>query len=251
MPSFEDHFSKTAAKYAKHRPHYPAALYEFVGGLVEAHELAWDCATGQGQAALALAEVFDRVVATDASEEQLSHAFEHPRVEYRQALAEQSGLEAHSVDLVAVASAIHWFELEPFYEEVRRVAKPGAVLAAWSYRDRMLISPEIDRLITEFGSETLGPYWAKRFVHIRSQYRTLPFPFETIQAPALSAEADWQLADLVGHIQTWSGYQRFLAEAGHDPLPELIDRLRPLWGESEELVRRVEWPLHYAIGRVG
>ena len=118
MSTFKDHFSAASGRYAAYRPDYPAALFEWLAGLCDRHDTAWDCATGSGQAALGLAPHFRRVVATDASAEQVRHAVAHPSIDYRVAQAEDSGLADHSVDLVTVAQAAHWFDLPRFYAEV-------------------------------------------------------------------------------------------------------------------------------------
>ena len=53
----------------------------------------------------------------------------HPRVEYRVAPAERSGLPDAAVDLVTLALAAHWFDLPRFYAEVRRVGRPRTAIA--------------------------------------------------------------------------------------------------------------------------
>src|SRR6266498_1141048 len=88
--TFKDHFSKQAADYANFRPRYPRELFEYLGSVAPSRALAWDCATGNGQAAVELAEVFDRVIATDASEKQIANAEPHDRVEYRIASAKKA-----------------------------------------------------------------------------------------------------------------------------------------------------------------
>ena len=125
-------FSSLSREYAASRPLYPQELFDWLASCVNRREVAWDAATGNGQAALGLATRFDRVIATDRSAGQLEHARPHPRIEYRIATAEESGLPAHSVDLVAAAAAIHWFNLGRFYAEVGRVIRPGGLLAAWT-----------------------------------------------------------------------------------------------------------------------
>ncbi len=114
MRNFEDHLSQQAHDYARHRPHYPRELFTYLATIAPSHRLAWDCGTGNGQAARALAEHFNRVVATDASSDQLAQAIRHGRIEYRIERAEDVSLEASSVDLVTVAIAVHWFDLAPF-----------------------------------------------------------------------------------------------------------------------------------------
>ena len=247
--AFQDHFSNAARAYAESRPHYPDALYEAILAHVPGRRLAWDCATGSGQAAVALAKHFDRVVATDASESQLEHAIEAERVEYRTALAADSGLEDDTVDLVTVAAALHWFAEDSFYDEVRRVVRPGGVLAGWSYAARMSVNDEVDAAILQFGGEVLGPHWPSDMVHNISRYETLPFPFELLDMPELHARATWTRDQLKAFVRTWSGYQRFVASEGRTPDAELDALLDPAWGDDPS-PRDIRWPLHFRVGRV-
>lgn len=156
--SFNDHFSNHASDYARFRPLYPQELFQYLVSLAPSNGLAWDCGTGNGQAANGLATVFDRVIATDASEQQLSNAKANSRVEYRTAPAEASLIDAHSVDVVTVAQALHWFDIPNFFVEAKRVLKPKGVVAVWSY-ELMNISPAIDRILHPFYTETVGPFW--------------------------------------------------------------------------------------------
>ena len=118
MRKFEDHFSAKATTYIRHRPTYPDELFPYLGSLSPHRHLAWDCGTGNGQAAMGLAKVFRRVVATDASADQIALAPSRKGVEFRIARAEEAGLESRAVALVTVAVAVHWFDLEKFYAEV-------------------------------------------------------------------------------------------------------------------------------------
>lgn len=246
---FSDHFSHDSAEYRRARPEYPNTLFEQLVALAPGRDLAWDCATGNGQAAVALTAFFDRVVATDASPEQLSQATPHERITYREAMAHDSGIEAGTVDLVTVAAALHWFAEEPFFEEVRRVAKPGAVLAAWSYGARVQVTPKVDEAVIRFAADVLGPYWPPGFYHNLQQYRSLPFPFEALDAPSVDAVVEWSLDDLVANIKTWSGYRLYVEAEGRAPAEELDAALRPAWGDPNER-RTVRWPLHFKVGRI-
>src|SRR5438309_10549779 len=80
---FKDHFSAHAAEYAKFRPHYPDELFEHLASISPRHELAWDCATGNGQAAVGLARHFEKVIATDASAQQIESVEPDKRISYR------------------------------------------------------------------------------------------------------------------------------------------------------------------------
>ena len=242
---FKDHFSRQAADYAKFRPRYPRALFEYLASIAPATGVAWDCATGSGQAAVELAEVFDRVIATDASEKQVANAEPHARVDYRVAPAEGSGLEAQSVDLVTVAQALHWFELDLFYDEVRRVLKAGGVFAAWAYK-LAAISPQIDPVVKEYYSEIVGPYWPPERVLVE-KFEELPVPFPRVDAPPFEMVAEWSVENLLGYLRTWSATQRFMAAEKRDPMDEIEGELREVWGGK---VRRVAWPLTVRVGRV-
>lgn len=245
IQTFKDHFSKQAAEYAKFRPRYPKELFRWLASIAPSKDLAWDCATGNGQAAVELAEVFDRVIATDASEKQVANAEQHPGVEYRVAAAEASGLEAGTVDLITVAQALHWFDLEKFYSEVRRVLKPRGVLAAWAYK-LATVSPAIDAVVNRYYSDIVGPYWPPERVLVE-KFEELPFPFPAAAAPPFEMVAEWSAENVLGYLRTWSATQRFMAAEKRDPLEVVEGELRKAWGDQP---RRVVWPLTMKAGRV-
>lgn len=245
---FQDHFSGHAALYAEFRPHYPSAFFEYLASLAPARTQAWDCATGSGQAAIGLSECFENVIATDASARQLENATRKAKITYRLAPAEASGLEKSSVDLVVVAQALHWFDLARFFAEVKRVLRPGGVIAVSAYT-LLRISPEIDRSINRFYAETTGPFWPPERRLVDRGYRDIDFPFTEISPPSFQMEERWTFDQLLGYLRTWSATQRFLRERGFDPVTELATELRPCWGEPNK-ARVVHWPLHLRIGRV-
>jgi SAM-dependent methyltransferase len=247
MADFADHFSGAAAEYARFRPRYPAALFSYLASLVSKEALAWDCATGSGQAAVALAGHLSRVVATDASAEQIAHAEPHPRVEYRVATAERSGLEAASVELVTVAQALHWFDLPAFYTETARVLRPGGVLAAWCYGQMVLPSAALQHTLDRFYSETLGPYWPAERRLVEEGYASLDFPFIELPAPSFAMEMQASLDGLLGYLGTWSATLRYIKATGHDPLPELGREIAIHWGDPRAQ-RAVRWPLPLRVG---
>ena len=207
--SFKDHFSKQAANYAKFRPRYPQELFDYLGSIAPSRQLAWDCGTGNGQAAVGLASVFDHVIATDASEKQISNAQAHERVEYRIAPAENSGIESGTIDLIMVAQALHWFDLDRFRAEARRVLTPKGLLAASAY-NLLHIEPAIDEVINRYYYEVVGPFWPPERVLVE-KFEELPFPFFEIQTPSFEMIAQWNLEHLVGYLRSWSATQRFIA----------------------------------------
>jgi ubiquinone/menaquinone biosynthesis C-methylase UbiE len=190
----------------------------------------WDCATGNGQAAMALAEVFERVIATDASETQIGNAEEHPRVEYRVAPAEESGIESNSLDLITVAQALHWFDLERFYAEARSVLKPEGVVAAWAYKLAQ-VETTIDGVVNHYYSEIVGACWPPERVLVE-KFEELAFPFSEITAPSFEMVAVWNAEHLIGYLRTWSATQRFIETNQRDPLQDVEKDLRSAWGDA-------------------
>jgi SAM-dependent methyltransferase len=249
--AFKDHFSARAAAYAKHRPVYPPALADALADRAPQTRVALDVGAGSGQLSVLLAERFDRVIATDASASQVEHATPHPRVDYRIAKAEASGLEQASVDLVVAAQAAHWFDLDAFYTEVRRVARPDAVVALVSYA-LLAISPEIDSVLAAFHYGDLDGYWPPERKLVDEGYRTIAFPFEEIALPSVTMTARWDLDALLGYVHTWSGLAA-LAKTGPDGVSR-IERfegaLAEAWGSDRTLVRDVSWPLAIRAGLV-
>lgn len=246
---FQTHFSALADTYARFRPGYPDALFEFLAELPPARTLVWDCATGSGQAATGLANHFDAVIATDASPEQIAAARSAPGVTYRVAPAEQSGLEDGSVDLVTVAQALHWFDLDAFYREVRRVLKPGGVLAVWSY-NLLTVDGAVDAVIDRLYRDVLDPYWPPERIHVEQGYRDLPFPFPAVDAPDFAMETRWDLTQVLGYLNSWSATRRCNEATGRDVVGEIRPAMTEAWGapQAEHMVR---WPLVLRIGRYG
>ena len=245
--SFKDLFSGQSSDYAKFRPRYPHELFAYLSSLCVKRERAWDCGTGSGQAAVALTNFFDRVVATDPSEKQLANAERNPRIEYHPATAEHSGLPDRSVDLVTVAQALHWFKHDEFYAEVRRVLPPGAPLAVWCY-ERCFVDPGIDRIVHELYRNVLGSYWEKERLLVEQGYREVPFPFEELQTSRFEIKMNWSLEHLIGYLGTWSALQKYVAQRGENPLDAFAPRLARAWGAAP--VRPVSWPLSLRVGRV-
>lgn len=245
--AFADHFSAVATSYAQYRPTYPPELFDWIATRSPARHIAWDCACGSGQATGALAERFDVVMATDASAEQLVHAPAYPRVIWKHAAAETSGLEDHSIDAVTIAQALHWFDLGRFWPEVRRVVRPGGLVVAWSYGVQTIGDPEVDRPLMHYYRDIVGPWWPANRRHVDAGYTTLDFPFRRITVPLVAMRAPWTLDQFLGYVRSWSATQRLIEAGGVDPLPALAEALRGPWGPGP---RDVEWPLAVVAGYV-
>jgi SAM-dependent methyltransferase len=239
-----------ASHYASHRPTYPDGLFAWLANQAGCRERVWDCATGSGQAAVALADHFDEVLATDASSSQIEAAKPWPGVVYRVAPADDSGLAPQSVDLVTVAQALHWFDLEPFYAEVRRVLKPAGLLAVWTYgvfQAEGSDTRQVQALLDQFYYQTVGPYWPAERRHVENGYAELPFPFDELAVPPFAMAVDWNLDDLAGYLRSWSATGRYQEQNGSDPVEVVCAELAPHWGAGR---RRVVWPLSCKVGRL-
>ena len=245
--NFEDHFSSHSAQYAQHRPRYPDEIYAYLASITPGHSLAWDCGTGNGQAAIGLTQYFDKVHATDASPEQIARVYAHDKVEYGVEPAEQVSLDTSSTDIVTVAVAIHWFNFDEFYREVKRVLKTDGILAAWTY-NLPEIAPEIDPLINRYYSEILNGYWPERIHYLAEEYKTIPFPFEEITPPPFVMQINWNLIQFAGFLDSWSATQRYKAQKGQHPVEIIWPQLAATWGNENE-ARPIRWHLHFRIGR--
>jgi ubiquinone/menaquinone biosynthesis C-methylase UbiE len=231
-------FTTVAREYASFRPGYPPELFAWLARQAPRREAAWDCGCGSGQASTALAEHFSVIHASDVAAEQIAAARPHPRVKYSVAAAEQSGLPAGCVDLVTVAQALHWFDVEAFYAEARRVARPGAVLAVWNYPRPRIVDAELDRRFLEFYGGVVGPYWPPERRHIEANYATLPFPFQELPHPEFGLTLHWSLEQLLGYVSSWSATARYRKARGDDPVPQLRASLQDAWpGDAIAAIR--------------
>lgn len=242
---FKDHFSARAQLYSQFRPTYPRELFDWIGGVAHRHALAWDCATGSGQAAVDLAQIFDRVIATDASEKQIGMAEPHPSIEFRVANAYDSGLAAASIDAVTVAQAIHWLDHERFYAEARRVLRSDGVIVVWGYGDPVIDDVRLNRIVHDYNRGTIEQYWRPERNIILAGLQTIPFPFREIAAPAFTMERTWTLAELAGYMRTWSATAAYAEKHGGDPVASVEAELSQHWGSGAHLVR---WPLYVRAG---
>lgn len=242
----KDYFSTQSKTYAAFRPTYPDDLYEFIFQNVKSKDNAWDCATGNGQVAHKLAQHFRNVEATDISPQQLEHGIRKENIHYSIAPAEKTGFQDHQFDLITVAQALHWFDREAFYKEVRRVCKPGGILAVWGY-SMLTIDPAIDQLIGEFYNDTVGQYWDSARRLVEDEYRSIEFPFESIAAPPFSIEVKWTLEQLGGYLSSWSATQNFIKEKRYDPVDELIKTMKR---DNHQTLMPVSFPLFMRIGIV-
>lgn len=248
MSTFKDHSSGHAARYAKARPLYPDALFDWLAATSPRRGLAWDAGCGNGQATLALARVFDRVIGTDPSAEQIAQATPAPNIEYRVEAAEAPSLGERSVDLIVVAQALHWFDLARFYAGVDRVLADDGVVAVWSY-GLSQVSRDVDAVFMRLYDQWLGNYWPPERHHIENGYADLDFPFTPVrEVPTFEMACEWTLAQYLAYLGTWSATQRYTQATGVDPIERIAPEFATAWGDPAH-TRTVRWPLVLKTGK--
>ena len=250
----KDNFSKQADVYAKYRPGYPQELFDFILNHVQYKQVACDFGTGNGQAAKELAKHFEKVFATDISQKQIDKAHQASNIFYSVQPAEQTNFPDNTFDLITVSQALHWFNLNRFYTEVKRVVKPGAWIAVWMY-NLPSVSPEIDELVNvQFYKNKLGKYWDYERKYVDHNYATLSFPFNEMQTPVFTIQLEWTLEEFEGYINSWSALQKFIEANQFNPVDELIKRIHPHWSagtpsEKNEKMKIV-FPVYMRMGQI-
>ena len=245
--SFKDHFSGYSEEYRKYRPDYPDELFKFLSSITPERHLAWDCATGSGQAAHGLVGYFQKVIATDASDQQIKNAVHHKNISYKVAPAHKTTIRTESIDLITVAQALHWFEFDRFYNEAVRVLKQNGVIAVWTY-NLLTVSPEIDSIINNFYHDVVGNFWPPERKFVEKGYENIPFPFHKLPSPSFRMSAKWTIKQLIGYISTWSAVKRYRNNMGSDPLESIEAELIRYWNVRSEFMN-VYWPLSVLIGQ--
>jgi SAM-dependent methyltransferase len=244
-----DHFSSVSAAYSAFRPRYPAALIDYFASVAPRRRVAWDCGAGSGQATADIARRFEFVIATDLSAEQLARAPKDASVGWAACSAERAAIRSTSIDAIAVAQALHWFANDAFYSEVKRVASgPDAPLVAWTYAAPRM-KGDVGEVLRRFMFEDVGAYWPPERKYVDSEYRTIPFPFERIDAPPFSLENDWTLPQITGYMRSMSATSRYMKANGVDPVVPVEAELRAIWHDGAP--RRIVWPVIVLAGQVG
>lgn len=239
----KDNFSSNSENYAQFRPSYPDEVFAFLQTILPGSELVWDCATGNGQLAQKLVDLFDRVEATDLSENQLKHAVSHPKIHYSCQLAEQTDFPDAAFDCVTVGQAIHWFDFEKFYREVGRVLKPNGLLVVLGYGNIQTEQEAVQQWINHLYRGILKDSWDSERVYIDENYQTIPFPFAEIEVPEFTIRDSWNREQLLGYVNTWSAVKHYENQNQHNPVDRILNELP----EFETI--DIRFPILFRAGR--
>ena len=243
----KDNFSAESDNYAKNRPSYPGEFFQYLNTLINGTENAWDCATGNGQVAVKISTLFKNVYATDISEQQVGNAVQLSNIHYSVQPAEATDFRDNFFDLIIVAQAVHWFDFEKFYAEVKRTAKTNSLLSIIGY-GRLKTDPRIESVIEKLYTEIVVIYWDKERRYIEEDYRTIPFPFEEISVPDFESRYNWTLEHLIGYLGTWSAVKHYIKQNGNDPVALIRHDLADAWQQAD--TRTITFPLLTRIGKV-
>lgn len=247
-PPLDDHFSANAAEYARFRPGYPEELADYLRSLAPESSLIWEAGCGSGQLSMLLTRRFSRVVSSDASARQIAEAPRRSGLSYVVERAQASALGDGIAGLCVSAQAAHWFELNGYYSEVRRVASEGGLVVLITY-GRVVAPPELESLLSMFYEEVLGPYWPPERTHVESGYQTLPFPFVELSPPAFMMRESWTLKSFIGYVSTWSAVHRLCAHGREAGFAEFAADLARRWGAGATQ-REFRWPLAVRVGAI-
>ena len=242
----KDLFSERSDLYARYRPTYPKELYDHILSFVKEKNTAWDCATGNGQAALVLADHFRKVIATDISAAQIERAAAKDNIEYLVCTGETTPFEENTFDLVTVAQAYHWLKWDAFRTEVIRVCKPGAIIAVWTYYRNTTGDKKIDDAVYNFYENVTRPYWDYERKYVEDKYETIEFDYDLLSVKTFDSILHWQREDLLGYISSWSAMQKFIKMHGHSPISIIEEEIKKIWPEGE--VKRVVFPIYLKLG---
>ena len=245
----KDLFSIQAADYARYRPTYPSELIDYIIGFVPEKNLAWDCATGNGQAAVLLSPYFRQIIATDSSEKQLLQAVPAENITYLPGKAEQTNFADNSFDLITIAQAYHWFQFSDFAREAKRIAKPGGIIAVWGYNIPACNDDVLNRLISHFYKKIIGPYWDAERKYIDESYQTIPFDFDELPSKDFSIRVNWSKDDVAGYLGTWSSVQHFIKANNYNPVTEMAAQLSADWPSEKNEIEFV-FPVFLRIGKI-
>jgi len=138
--TYRNPFAAAADRYTEGRPyHHARTLRRALAG--EKPRVALDVACGTGLSTRGLAELGIAAVGVDVVPAMVARARADTALPYAVAAAEALPLAAGTVDLITVASGVHWFDQRRFAAEAARVLRPGGALLLYEHAGATLPEP--------------------------------------------------------------------------------------------------------------
>ncbi|KAM8806821.1 putative methyltransferase [Eudromia elegans] len=223
-------------------------------------ELVVDVGCGSGQGTRFLAEHFKKVVGTDISEAQIQEGRDAscpPNLSYLVCPAEELPFEDGSVDLLTSFTAAHWFDIEKFMKEVKRVLKPRGCVALSTYTvDMRLHYGNCSEKLTQIFGETrdlIFKYSHSRVKHVLEDYKeifeALPFQ-DKKRVTDIFDKIPMTVAGVVGYLESVSPYQAYMKddpEAAKTLLQETQKRFLDVMGVSSPDTQLEFWVRHVCV----
>ena len=216
-------FGAQSDAYREARPTYPLSLFSWIRENAPDNQRALDCATGNGQAAVALASYFDLVDAFDIHKKQIASAIPAHNIHYKVAKAEKLPYQDHCFDVITCAQAVHWFDHPNYWREMQRVAKPNALYCAFGY-NRFLASDAMENTLIRPILDVVQPYWSDRNLMVWDGYDpvALKCPLDLIDIPVFKLELNWSVERFIAFMESWSATRKARANT---QLNEQLDQL--------------------------
>ena len=127
-------FSNKADNYAKGRPDYPVAVVDFIKTLIDEQPIIADIGAGTGKFTKLIADLGYQVFAVEPNQDMFNQlqitVADVPNAKTVLATSEATTLADQSIDIITVAQALHWFDLEKFKVECQRILKPNGWVVA-------------------------------------------------------------------------------------------------------------------------
>ncbi len=248
MTKVAEKFNDISRQYFLHRPHYPTKLFSWISSVSKKDARVLDVGTGNGQAAIGLSKLFPSIIAIDRSKNQLKDSILSDKIKYQQMDASQLIFPDNSFDLITSASAAHWFNLDEFYAEAKRVLTTNALIILWTYTYPTAENDSLNDALLQIKA-ILDPYWSKGSLYHLNQYKTLPFPFDEIATPKITMSVQWSTRDIISFLSSWACIKCYLEEKNKNFLNDATNILNAT-GTLPDTKHHINFPLYIKAGSV-
>ncbi len=163
-----------ASSYDRVRPTPPPELLDLLTQLIDTPRpaLVVDLGSGTGLSTAIWGGRAEKVIGiepnADMRKEAVGKVENHPyaaHIEYREGVAQQTGLPDECADIVTAAQSFHWMEPTATLAEIARILRPGGLFAAYDYDAPPAIHWELDQLAQEITRRFIGLLQERGLAH--------------------------------------------------------------------------------------